>query len=437
MSVNVKNNNMNSNLLNKPNSKKIIQGGGVLRKTLATHKNFSKNEKNSNNKKKTLPLKTINENDKNEINIIKTNTIPENPKENSNFLLENEHDSPEKTTNAIQSSLNIENLLTNISLSKKNKFDPDDYREMFSKYVRDDYSNAIINSLMSDEEENTNYLSSHKITERMRTRMVDWMIEVLSNYRCDESTFFESVNLMDRYFKVCGEKNQVLQPVELHLIGVTSMFIASKYQDIYPLRLRIMQDKIAHRKLSCDDIKNKEDEITRYLNYVVGLPTIWDFITIYIEEIFFVNCNKHHIENKTLCENYDIKDVEDQDQKDLGKFINKLYTKNMINLLNYVCVYLAKMNCHDYNLMQKKPSLLAASTIFVAIKICEQINKEEYINDYFTNKLNEVSQKNESDIIKVAQKILYNAQNFDTIFNGLDNLKKVHFNAIIELKNTK
>ena len=437
MSVNVKNNNMNSNLLNKPNSKKIIQGGGVLRKTLATHKNFSKNEKNSNNKKKTLPLKTINENDKNEINIIKTNTIPENPKENSNFLLENEHDSPEKTTNAIQSSLNIENLLTNISLSKKNKFDPDDYREMFSKYVRDDYSNAIINSLMSDEEENTNYLSSHKITERMRTRMVDWMIEVLSNYRCDESTFFESVNLMDRYFKVCGEKNQTLQPVELHLIGVTSMFIASKYQDIYPLRLRVMQDKIAHRKLSCDDIKNKEDEITRYLNYVVGLPTIWDFITIYIEEIFFVNCNKHHIENKTLCENYDIKDVEDQDQKDLGKFINKLYTKNMINLLNYVCVYLAKMNCHDYNLMQKKPSLLAASTIFVAIKICEQINKEEYINDYFTNKLNEVSQKNESDIIKVAQKILYNAQNFDTIFNGLDNLKKVHFNAIIELKNTK
>ena len=428
---------MNSNLLNKPNSKKIIQGGGVLRKTLATHKNFSKNEKNSNNKKKTLPLKTINENDKNEINIIKTNTIPENPKENSNFLLENEHDSPEKTTNAIQSSLNIENLLTNISLSKKNKFDPDDYREMFSKYVRDDYSNAIINSLMSDEEENTNYLSSHKITERMRTRMVDWMIEVLSNYRCDESTFFESVNLMDRYFKVCGEKNQTLQPVELHLIGVTSMFIASKFQDIYPLRLRIMQDKIAHRKLSCDDIKNKEDEITRYLNYVVGLPTIWDFITIYIEEIFFVNCNKHHIENKTLCENYDIKDVEDQDQKDLGKFINKLYTKNMINLLNYVCVYLAKMNCHDYNLMQKKPSLLAASTIFVAIKICEQINKEEYINDYFTNKLNEVSQKNESDIIKVAQKILYNAQNFDTIFNGLDNLKKVHFNAIIELKNTK
>ena len=43
----------------------------------------------------------------------------------------------------------------------------------------------------------------------------------------------------------------------------------------------------------------------------------------------------------------------------------------------------------------------------------------------------------EHNIIKTAQKILYNAQNFDTKFSGLDNLKKVNFNAIIELKETK
>ena len=270
----------------------------------------------------------------------------------------------------------------------------------------------------------------------MRTRMVDWMIEVLSNYHCDESTYFESINLMDRYFKECELKNQVLQPAELHLIGVTSMFIASKYQDIYPLRLKIVQDKIAHNKLTCQEIKNKEDEIMRYLNYNIGLPTMWDFITLFMEEIFYINCNHHHIKNKVLLEYYYEDELNDEDVK-LGNLINKKYTKNMLNLLKYVCVYLGKMNCHDYNLMQKKPSLLAASTIFVAIKICEQINKEEYINDYFTEKLNDISNNNENDIIKTAQKILYNAQNFDTKFSGLDNLKKVHFNAIIELKETK
>ena len=32
------------------------------------------------------------------------------------------------------------------------------------------------------------------------------------------------------------------------------MFIASKYQDIYPLRLKIIHEKFAHKKLSCDEL---------------------------------------------------------------------------------------------------------------------------------------------------------------------------------------
>ena len=419
-------------------------------------KSFRQKMDKSKNSKQ--PLGVINENDINQVNvkpknakekesqIKKTKTLAnKNSNNNSNnahfhrlssFNMDNEISSNISTKALNSSSLNLDNLLTNINLSKKNKIDKDDYREMFSKYVRDDYSNSILMSLLEDEQVNENFLQSHKITERMRTRMVDWMIEVLSNYHCDESTYFEAINLMDRYFKQCDNRHQILQPPELHLIGVTSMFIASKYQDIYPLRLKIVKDKIAHNKLSCQEIKDKEDEITRYLDYNLGLPTMWDFINLYLEEIFYINCNKHHIKNQILLDTY-YKNIITEEDEQLANVINKKYTKNMLNLLKYVCVYLAKMNCHDYQLMQKKHSLLAASTIFVAIKICEQINKEEYINDYFTDKLNEISNNSENDIIKTAQKILYNAQNFDTKFNGLENLKKVHFNAIIELKETK
>jgi len=407
-------------------------------------------DKNQTNKQ---PLGVVNENDVNQCNIKQSNpkqklnkmksmdkvNNPNHTRHLSAFNMETKsknNKNENKNVNKKASSLNLENLLININFNSKNKIENDEYRAMFSKYVRDDYSNSIIKSLLEDEQINENYLENHKITERMRTRMVDWMIEVLSNYHCDESTYFESINLMDRYFKECEIKKQILLPGELHLIGVTSMFIASKYQDIYPLRLKIVQDKIAHNKLTCQEIKKKEDEIMRYLNYNIGLPTMWDFITIFMEEIFFINCNHHQIKNKILLENY-YQDKLSEDDVKLGSLINKKYTKNMLNLLKYVCIYLGKMNCHDYNLMQKKPSLLAAATIFVAIKICEQINKEEYINDYFTDKLNDISKNTENDIIKTAQKILYNAQNFDTKFNGLDNLKKVHFNAIIELKETK
>ena len=435
-------------------SKNCLQKKFGLNSKAIPSKSFrNKIDKTKNSKQ---PLGVINENDinqgnvksKKESQIKKTKTlVNKNPNANStnthfhrlsSFNMDNEitnsiNASP-KASNS--TSLNLENLIVNINLSKKNKIDTDDYREMFSKYVRDDYSNSILQSLLEDEQVNENFLNSHKITERMRTRMVDWMIEVLSNYHCDESTYFEAINLMDRYFKQCDIRHQILQPPELHLIGVTSMFIASKYQDIYPLRLKIVKDKIAHNKLSCQEIKDKEDEITRYLDYNLGLPTMWDFINLYLEEIFYINCNKHHIKNQILLDTY-YKNIMTEEDEALANMINKKYTKNMLNLLKYVCVYLAKMNCHDYQLMQKKHSLLAASTIFVAIKICEQINKEEYINDYFTEKLNEISNNSENDIIKTAQKILYNAQNFDTKFNGLENLKKVHFNAIIELKETK
>ena len=428
----------------KPSSKNIPFCGSKPSKSFR-----GKNDKKDANKQS---LEVINENDVNQGNI-----KPNNPKQKitkmkstdktsnlshsrhlSAFNMEknSKNNKNENKINKKLSSLNLENLLININFNNKSKIETDEYRSMFSKYIRDDYSNSIIKSLLEDEQINENYLNNHKITERMRTRMVDWMIEVLSNYHCDESTYFESINLMDRYFKQCEIKHQILLPAELHLIGVTSMFIASKYQDIYPLRLKIVQDKIAHNKLTCQEIKNKEDEMMRYLNYNIGLPTMWDFITIFLEEIFYINCNHHQIKNKILLENYFEDKLSDDDVK-LGNIINKKYTKNMLNLLKYVCIYLGKMNCHDYNLMQKKPSLLAASTIFVAIKICEQINKEDYINDYFTEKLNDISNSNENDIIKTAQKILYNAQNFDTKFSGLDNLKKVHFNAIIELKETK
>lgn len=33
---------------------------------------------------------------------------------------------------------------------------------------------------------------------------------------------------------------------DLHIIGVTCMFIASKYEDYYPIKMKIVFEKIAH-----------------------------------------------------------------------------------------------------------------------------------------------------------------------------------------------
>lgn len=343
-------------------------------------------------------------------------------------------------------NININNLVINNNLSKE--YTKDELLRAETLFLRDIHNVEMLNVLHQKEQIIKIGLERHKINERMRMRMVDWMIEVINNYKSDENVFFLSVDLMDRYFAL--SKN-ILEPSDLHLIGVTSMYTSSKYQDIYPLRLKMVIEKIAHKKLFENDIKKIEFEILSLIDFDIGRPTIWEFILFFIEEMFYLSENEFHIYSEVLKNKFShlniIKSRESKlfqsqilnfSNENIRKNIIKTYSLNMINLLRHVSLYLSKMNYHDYNLIiNKKPSLLAASTLFVATKICEQINKIEYITECFVKRLSILSNHKENEIIKVSQKILHNAQNFDTMFNGLENLKKIHFNAIVDLKITK
>lgn len=112
--------------------------------------------------------------------------------------------------------------------------------------------------------------------------MIDWMIEVLTNFKCDDQTFFLSVSILDRYFK---GKTEVREISDLHIIGVTSMFIASKYEDIYPLKMKMVFEKIAHKKLPIEKIKSLEMDILHVINYRIPAPTSYEFLRVYLKEI--------------------------------------------------------------------------------------------------------------------------------------------------------
>lgn len=60
---------------------------------------------------------------------------------------------------------------------------------------------------------------------------------------------------MDFFFAKC---ERVLEVSDLHLCGVTAMFIAAKYEEIHPMKLSVVHEKIAHKKLSKEEIKDKE-----------------------------------------------------------------------------------------------------------------------------------------------------------------------------------
>jgi len=91
-----------------------------------------------------------------------------------------------------------------------------------------------------------------------------------------------AVSLIDRYFKGKSETREIS---DLHIIGVTTMFIASKYEDIYPLKMKMVFEKIAHKKLAIEDIKSLELDILKCIDYKIPAPTVLDFLRVYLQEV--------------------------------------------------------------------------------------------------------------------------------------------------------
>lgn len=68
--------------------------------------------------------------------------------------------------------------------------------------------------------------------------MVDWMIQV---YRVlgfsSDQTFCLGISILDRFFEARREKEQYLDKDDLHQFGLTSVFLASKLEDVMPISM--------------------------------------------------------------------------------------------------------------------------------------------------------------------------------------------------------
>lgn len=62
-----------------------------------------------------------------------------------------------------------------------------------------------------------------------RLILVDWLVEVAEEYKMKRETLCLAVNYVDRFLSVMSVFRSKLQ-----LVGAAAMFIASKYEEIYP-----------------------------------------------------------------------------------------------------------------------------------------------------------------------------------------------------------
>ncbi|XP_053976658.1 cyclin-A2 isoform X1 [Hylaeus anthracinus] len=134
------------------------------------------------------------------------------------------HDSPmslEKSIPYSSSKKELERRRESIKEMRMSFFDVDEYRADIYNYLR---------AAETQHRPKPGYMKKQPdITYSMRSILVDWLVEVAEEYRLQTETLYLAVSYIDRFLSYMSVVRAKLQ-----LVGTAAMFIAAKYEEIYP-----------------------------------------------------------------------------------------------------------------------------------------------------------------------------------------------------------
>lgn len=145
----------------------------------------------------------------------------------------------------------------------------------------------ISTTLTNDFTANPYYLQSKQpfLTNSMRSLLIDWIIEISSEFYLKRETCYKAISLVDKYLS----ESSCIKKDHLQLIGLSSLFISAKYEEIsYPKITDFI--KAAGGIYICQDMKNMEKKILIALQWKIPqansmsicnwLMTQWDCFII-------------------------------------------------------------------------------------------------------------------------------------------------------------
>jgi cyclin B len=76
------------------------------------------------------------------------------------------------------------------------------------------------------------YFNKHpSLNEAMRKILIDWLVDVHRKFKLRPTTLFMAVNIVDRFMELTSD---FIHKSKYQLFGITCLFIAAKYEEIYP-----------------------------------------------------------------------------------------------------------------------------------------------------------------------------------------------------------
>lgn len=139
------------------------------------------------------------------------------------------------------------------------------------------YVDHILQHLLAREETTARpspdyMLAQRDINPRMRSILVDWLVDVTLKFRMRPPTLFMTVALIDRFLSA-----REVARGRLQLVGVAALMIVGKYEEIYP---PLLKDYVA----VCDSAYSKqevlamESEMLLAFNFDLNRPSAFVFL---------------------------------------------------------------------------------------------------------------------------------------------------------------
>ena len=290
------------------------------------NKNYDRNilDIKQRNENKNIKYKFSESNKENNINYLNVKKY-----KNTDIIIDSEDEDKD-----ISSTINNDDGDDDVEMKDENK--NNNNLIIYNKFPQnvDEYFDDIYTELNKNEGKylpNPNYMSRQKdINHRMRAILIDWLIDVHLKYKMVPQTMYISVNLIDRFLSI-NETSRI----KLQLVGVTAMFIASKYEEIYPPELKDFV-YITDNAYVKSEVLDMESKMLNCLNFDITFPTQWSFLEIFRKKL-----------------NLDIK------------------TFNL-------AWFLMELSLINYKMLKFKMSQIAASSIFIAIKTLNFYNKVDF-----------------------------------------------------------
>merc|ERR1712096_113167 len=121
------------------------------------------------------------------------------------------------------------------------------------------------------------YLAGCPTSDKMRSVLIDWLVEVQIQFKLLQETLFLTVDTIDRFLALEGK---TLHRSKLQLVGVAAMFLVSKIEEVYAPAVSAFV-YITDNAYDEAEIKHMELRIIRALNFDLCQPISLNFLRRY------------------------------------------------------------------------------------------------------------------------------------------------------------